>query len=192
MNNIKIFFMVFFLSMTLSTHAKPIFLGDSITYQIVNSYKKHRPVDAEYLVGSGLNNQFNFSWIEYAKTLDVSRYECVYLLLGTNDFIENNEIVNYRNKAIDLIRELKKKNRDIIWILPPTIRNERKNFLLNNTREAIKLAAVTEQITTIDMRETFGQHYMDSLNGRAIRTNDGIHITEYGADVFTQIHFINL
>ncbi|WP_446471525.1 DUF459 domain-containing protein [Xenorhabdus stockiae] len=183
---IGFFFILFFLIIN-SAYSKPIFLGDSITYQVAISYKKDRPVDAKYLVGSGLKNQLDFNWVDYAKTLKIRHYDCVYLVLGTNDFISKHEIFDYRNKAIHLIRELKKQNNYIIWVLPPTLREVKKNLMLGNTREAIQLAASAEQIATIDMRDALGQQYIGSLNGQAIRTNDGIHITEYGADLFVRL-----
>ncbi|MFV1191179.1 hypothetical protein QML34_28705, partial [Klebsiella pneumoniae] len=69
-----------------------------------------------------------------------------------------------------------------IWILPPTLKNIQKNKLLSNTREAIRQAARQNKIKTIDTRLSLGYQYTESINGMKVRTSDGIHITENGAD----------
>ncbi|WP_214069342.1 hypothetical protein [Photorhabdus hainanensis] len=49
------------------------------------------------------------------------------------------------------------------------------------------MAAIEKQIGTIDMRTALGQRYINSLNDRALRTGDGVHITEYGADLLVNL-----
>lgn len=163
-------------------HCKPIFLGDSLTYQLAVSYKEHSPVDAQYLVGSGLSNNKNLDWIEYARSVNVKNYDTVYIVLGTNDFISSNEINNYKEKAAILIRELKTKNKNIVWLIPPTLKDINKDQLLQNTRAAIYKASVQEGIKMIDMRSALGMRYTKDINGIQIRTDDGVHITKNGAD----------
>ncbi|MDR8295652.1 SGNH/GDSL hydrolase family protein, partial [Acinetobacter baumannii] len=85
----------------------------------------------------------------------------VYIVLGTNDFIQKSEIPDYQNKAFAFIRAIKKENSNIIWILPPTLKNIQKNKLLSNTREAIRQAARQNKIKTIDTRLSLGYQYTE-------------------------------
>lgn len=180
MNNIFVF--LFMLIVPQLGHCKPIFLGDSLTYQLATSYKNIAPVDAQYLVGSGLSNNQKLDWIEYIQTVDVQRYDTVYIVLGTNDFIQTNEISGYMYKASMFIKEIKKKNNNIIWLIPPTLQDSTKNELLQNTRAAIYKASTQEKIKILDMRESLGMRYTKIIDGVQIRTDDGIHITKKGAD----------
>ncbi|HEK2843872.1 TPA: hypothetical protein SMT83_003469 [Proteus mirabilis] len=175
--------------MPLLGHCKPIFLGDSLTYQLATSYKNIAPVDAQYLVGSGLSNNQKLDWIEYIKTVDIQKYDTVYIVLGTNDFIQTNEISGYMYKASIFIKEIKKKNNNIVWLIPPTLQDSSKNELLQNTRAAIYKASTQEKIKILDMRESLGMRYEKVIDGVQIRTDDGIHITRKGADyIIAQIN----
>ncbi|EOG1666779.1 hypothetical protein ACPW2B_003917, partial [Proteus mirabilis] len=102
--------------------------------------------------------------------------------LGTNDLIHQSDVQAYQQKAMRFINVIKSKNKNIVWLLPPTLKNEKKNALLNNTRLAIKNAAYQEGIRTLDMRNALGSDYRAIINGIQVRTNDGIHITKNGAD----------
>ncbi|MCS6748170.1 hypothetical protein NOM78_01345 [Proteus mirabilis] len=187
MNNIFVF--LFMLTVPLLGHCKPIFLGDSLTYQLATSYKNIAPVDAQYLVGSGLSNNQKLDWIEYIKTVDIQKYDTVYIVLGTNDFIQTNEISGYMYKASIFIKEIKKKNNNIVWLIPPTLQDSSKNELLQNTRAAIYKASTQEKIKILDMRESLGMRYEKVIDGVQIRTDDGIHITRKGADyIIAQIN----
>ncbi|WP_446676264.1 DUF459 domain-containing protein [Proteus mirabilis] len=81
-----------------------------------------------------------------------------------------------------LIQTIKKQNRQIVWLLPPTLKNKEKNNLLSNTRIAICEAARKNKIKTMDTRVSLGYQYSEFINGVKVRTSDGIHITENGAD----------
>lgn len=163
-------------------YSKPIFIGDSLTYQIALSYKKYHPVDVLYLEGSGLQSNKKLDWQSYIKTVPLEQYDTVYIVLGTNDFISKNEIINYKLKAKNLIHSIKNKNTSIVWLLPPELKNEYKNTLLKNTRDAIQYAGNEENIKIIDMRHSVGMRYIEHVNNIPIRTKDGIHLTKYGGD----------
>lgn len=162
---------------------KPLFIGDSLTYELAMSYKKIAPVDAKFLESTGLQSKQILNWQDYTQNIDFSLYDTVYIVLGTNDFIQKSEIPDYQNKASAFIRAIKKENSNIIWLLPPTLKNPTKNALLNNTRQAIQRASHKENIQTLDMRKPLGGTYKASVNGVHARTQDGVHITEKGADL---------
>lgn len=170
------------MALPLSGECKPIFIGDSLTYELAQSYKKNAPVDAKFLESTGLQSTKLLHWQEYIQTVNFSGYDTVYVVLGTNDMINPADIAGYQVKVQQFIRTIKKQNKNIVWLLPPTLKNSRNNDLLSNTRKAIQIAAMNEQIRTLDMRNALGQRYTASINGVQVRTQDGIHITKSGAD----------
>lgn len=184
---------IFFLLLTISLigNSKPLFIGDSLTYQIASSYKTHYPLDALYLEGSGLQSNKKLDWQSYIKTVPLENYDTVYIILGTNDLISKNEITNYQFKVKSFIRSIKNKNTSIIWLLPPELKNSRKNELLKNTRKVIQQVGNQENIKIIDMRRSLGMDYIEQINNVPIRTKDGIHITKQGGDKITQFLLIN-
>ncbi|WP_272664053.1 MULTISPECIES: DUF459 domain-containing protein [unclassified Providencia] len=162
--------------------SKPLFIGDSLTYELAMSYKERAPVDAKFLESTGLQSTKLLHWQNYIKKINFQQYDTVYIVLGTNDLIKQNDVAAYQVKAQLFIKEVKNKNKNIVWLLPPTLKNSQKNTLLNNTRLAIKNAAYQEGIRTLDMRSALGSDYTAVINGVQIRTNDGIHITKNGAN----------
>nr|WP_272517448.1 MULTISPECIES: GDSL-type esterase/lipase family protein [unclassified Providencia] len=165
-----------------------LFIGDSLTYQLALSYQKQLPVNARYLEGTGLYSTKLFDWSKYIRKINFGQYDKIYIVFGTNDLISKNEIYVYREKVQQFIRIIKQYNSNIVWVLPPTLQNKRKNALLKNTRIAIITAVYNENITMIDMQEILGTHYNDNINGIKVRTTDGVHITKEGADLI--INFI--
>ncbi|EOG1985267.1 MULTISPECIES: DUF459 domain-containing protein [Proteus] len=161
---------------------KPLFIGDSLTYELAMSYKERAPVDAKFLESTGLQSTKLLHWQNYIQKINFQQYDTVYIVLGTNDLIHQSDVQAYQQKAMRFINVIKSKNKNIVWLLPPTLKNEKKNALLNNTRLAIKNAAYQEGIRTLDMRNALGSDYRAIINGIQVRTNDGIHITKNGAD----------
>lgn len=160
-----------------------LFIGDSLTYQLALSYQKKFPVNARYLEGTGLYSTRLFDWSKYINKINFQQYDNIYIVFGTNDLIIQNEIPVYKRKVQEFIHDIKKHNNNIVWILPPALKNKRKNTLLKNTRMAIITAAYNENITMIDMQDILGTHYTDNINGIKVRTTDGVHITKEGADL---------
>ncbi|EFB70475.1 DUF459 domain-containing protein [Providencia rustigianii] len=173
------------LSLTLPVigQCKPLFIGDSLTYELAMSYKKIAPVDAKFLESTGLQSKQILNWQDHTQHIDFALYDTVYIVLGTNDLISKADIPQYQQKANAFIQAIKKQNGRIIWLLPPTLKNTEKNNLLSNTREAISRAASENQIKTMDTRLFLGYHYSMAINGVKVRTDDGIHITKNGADL---------
>ncbi|EGY9079815.1 hypothetical protein JI643_003857, partial [Salmonella enterica] len=79
------------------------------------------------------------------------------------------------------------KNIEITWILPPTVKNDRKNELIQHTKTAIKKGMKPIGIRTIDPDTVFGGDYREKVDNKAIRTADGVHITNYGADLIVDL-----
>ncbi|MEX9225567.1 GDSL-type esterase/lipase family protein [Providencia rettgeri] len=173
------------LSLTLPVigQCKPLFIGDSLTYELAMSYKKNAPVDAKFLESTGLQSKQILNWQDYTQNIDFSLYDTVYIVLGTNDLISKADIPEYQQKANRFIQTIKKQNEQIVWLLPPTLSNTEKNNLLSNTRTAIRQAAHKNKIKTMDTRVSLGYQYSEFINGVKVRTSDGIHITKNGADL---------
>ncbi|ENN8378703.1 hypothetical protein ACAX46_004169 [Providencia rettgeri] len=173
------------LSLTLPVigQCKPLFIGDSLTYELAMSYKKIAPVDAKFLESTGLQSKQILNWQDYTQNIDFSLYDKVYIVLGTNDLISKADISEYQQKANRFIQTIKKQNEQIVWLLPPTLSNTEKNNLLSNTRTAIRQAAHKNKIKTMDTRVSLGEQYSEFINGVKVRTFDGIHITKNGADL---------
>ncbi|MEQ4676777.1 SGNH/GDSL hydrolase family protein [Providencia vermicola] len=187
----KFIILLFTLIYSIMGHSKPLFIGDSLTYQIASSYKEYQPVDALYLEGSGLHSNKNLDWQSYVKTLPIGNYETIYIVLGTNDLIEENEIITYKTKVKIFIQSIKSKNTSIIWLLPPELKDRYKNNLLKNTRHAIQSVGSEENIKLLDMRNSLGMRYTQYINNVPIRTKDGIHITKQGGDRITKLILSN-
>lgn len=179
---LKTLCLLIIIAIPLAGQCKPLFMGDSLTYRLAISYQNYAAADAHYLEGTGLKSTKRLNWLNYTKQINFHHYDTVYIVLGTNDMISKNEISAYQKKAADLIQSVKQQNTRIIWILPPSLKDPRKNSLLANTREAIERAAEKERILTIDMRQSLGNHFYENINGVQIRTSDGIHLTAKGAD----------
>lgn len=167
-------------------YSKPLFIGDSLTCALAESYRKIAPVDAKFLESTGLQSNDLLDWPQYVRQSDFSGYDTVYIVLGTNDLIAERDIPSYTQKARRFIRAVKAQNRNIVWLLPPTLENSAKNTLLSHTRKAIQIAARSEHIRAADMRYALGNTYRDTVNGVKVRTADGIHITGHGADLIVR------
>ncbi|MEF0176472.1 GDSL-type esterase/lipase family protein [Morganella morganii] len=181
-HNLILALIFFIITLPVTGQCKPLFIGDSLTYELAVSYKNRAPVDARFLESTGLQSVKLLDWQNYIQEMNFRKYDTIYVVLGTNDLISERELNDYHKKARQFIRVIKKQNNNIVWLLPPTLENNRKNQMLDNTRAAIISAAAKEGIRTLDMRSALGEHYVSSLNGVRIRTNDGIHITSQGAN----------
>ena len=178
----KLLFTATIIALPLMGQCKPLFIGDSLTYELAMSYKERAPVDAKFLESTGLQSTKLLHWQNYIQQVNLKQYDTIYIVLGTNDLIHQSDIQAYQQKAVQFINVIKSKNKNIVWLLPPTLKNEKKNILLNNTRLAIKNATYQEGIRTLDMRNSLGSDYTAIVNGVQVRTNDGIHITKNGAN----------
>ncbi|MBP6082139.1 MAG: hypothetical protein KA732_12780 [Providencia sp.] len=163
------------------SYSKSVFIGDSLTYEIAKGYSTIEAVDARYKVGSGLAAKKVLDWQVYAEQFNFEDYDTVYVILGTNDHIQISDKEKYTSKVRHFIQTIKTTNQNVIWLLPPPLKDPAKNKLLDNTRQAIMTASQIEGINTLDTRTVLGETYRDAINGKQIRTKDGIHITPNGA-----------
>ncbi|MGJ0637214.1 GDSL-type esterase/lipase family protein [Xenorhabdus bovienii] len=188
------FILGFIVVFSLNVYSKPLFLGDSLTYQVANSYKKISHLDVRYMSGSGLLSNKIINWGDYIQKINYSNYNAIYIVLGTNDFITENKKEFYQFKVINFIRKIRaySDGKPIIWLLPPSLADQHKNHLLKNTRDAIVTACLHENVLTVDMRNALGMNYIEDFEGMSIRTKDGIHITEYGADRVVTLLFMSV
>lgn len=178
-------FAVGFLLISFSVSAKVLVIGDSLAYPIAESFKKILPTDGYFLENTGLNEQLSLNWSEYIQTLDLKKYSNVIISLGANDGITKNEIDNYQKKAVNVIKIIQAGNDGalVTWILPPVLKDSKKENAVSNVRSALNLACNASGITCFDPVDVMGAEFAMSVNGIPVRTKDGIHYTQQGADL---------
>ncbi|HCJ2819328.1 SGNH/GDSL hydrolase family protein [Klebsiella pneumoniae] len=178
-----------FCLLSFSAESKTLFFGDSLTYVIGNAYKKHNnDTDVVYNVGFSFisNHEYMFNYIDNS---NLNKYDKLFIVFGTNDFIHSGDVDNYSVLSILFISRIlhHNKNIEITWILPPIVKNDRKNELIQHTKTAIKKGMKPIGIRTIDPDIVFGGDYREKVDNKAIRTADGVHITNYGADLIVDL-----
>lgn len=186
MKKIRYLIIIFLMLIIISTfaNAKTLFVGDSLTQTIGNNYKiKHIDTDLNYVIGSGIENK-KTDWIKRINSIDINKYDSIIISIGTNDWGMYNE-KNYSQKIENFIKIINKKknNIKIIWILPPTIKNRKINNGVLNVKRVIKNKLSEYNIIFIDPNNIWGEKYRESIKNKKIRTNDGIHYTNYGAEL---------
>lgn len=171
--------------MPFSISAKVLVIGDSLAYPIAESFKDIMPTDGYFLENTGLNEQLSLNWIEYTQTLDLKNYSSIIISLGANDGITKKEIDNYQQKAVNVIKTIQANNEValITWVLPPVLKDSKKEKLVANVRNALNLACNASGITCFDPVDVMGAEFAMSVNGIPVRTKDGIHYTQRGADL---------
>lgn len=178
----KILIFLALIIMSNTSLSKSLFIGDSLTYSLASSFSKIEPVDAKFLESTGLKSDNILSWTDYIETMDLSNYDRIYIVLGINDMINENDETYYQDRVNIFITSLLNQNRNIIWLLPPVLKNVKHESMLLYTRTIIKAACIEHSVDFFDMRDVLGYNFMQTVNDRNIRTDDGIHITPYGAD----------
>ncbi|EBR0130697.1 SGNH/GDSL hydrolase family protein, partial [Salmonella enterica subsp. enterica serovar Ajiobo] len=91
----------------------------------------------------------------------------------------------FKQKATGLIRLLSDRNENalITWILPPVMKDERKEKSLRLTRIAINRACNATNAICFDPAVVIGSEYREGAGGVMVRSGDGIHFTKKGADL---------
>lgn len=168
-----------------SISAKVLVIGDSLAYPIAVSFKKVMPTDGYFLESSGLNEQLSLNWNDYINGLDLSDYSNVIISLGANDGISEKEIDNYQLKAVSVIKSIQGLNESasVTWVLPPVLKDSKKENAVHNVRGALNLACNASGITCFDPAVVIGAEFVMSVNGVPVRAKDGIHYTPQGADL---------
>ncbi|OZS72198.1 hypothetical protein CHI95_23135 [Providencia rettgeri] len=177
--------LMFMLYLPVFAFAKPLFIGDSLTYSLATSAKKYLPVEGIYKESTGLTDRSAVKWNEYVQTISFQDYETVVISLGANDGIGESQIVGYRHKATQFIRRIQQDNpsASVVWVLPPAMKNTVMENALKYTREAIRQAAEETRISLFDPKVALGEGYAREIRGVQVRTEDGIHYTHKGSDL---------
>lgn len=162
--------------------SKSLFIGDSLTYSLASSFSKIEPVDARFLESTGLKSDNILNWTDYIEKMDLSNYDRIYIVLGINDMITESVEEDYQDRVNTFITSILNKNKNIIWLLPPVLKNAKHESMLLHTRSIIKAACIEHSIDFFDMRDVLGYNFVQAVSDKNIRTDDGIHITPYGAD----------
>lgn len=184
MKKIGILFVTLLIIISTFANAKTLFVGDSLTQGIGDNYKiKHIDTDLNYVIGSGIENK-KIDWIKRINDIDINEYDNIIISIGTNDWGLYNE-KDYSQKIENFIKIINKKknNIKIIWILPPTIKNRKINNGVLKVKRVITNKLSEHNIIFIDPNNIWGEKYRESIQNKKIRTNDGIHYTNYGAEL---------
>ncbi|HEK1159551.1 TPA: hypothetical protein SMT61_003578 [Proteus mirabilis] len=182
---LKKLFLVCVFFIPLSVSAKVLIIGDSLAYPIAESFKNFLPTDGYFLENTGLNEQLSFNWAKYIQTLDLKNYNNIIISLGANDGITKAEIDNYQQKAVNVIKIIQTGNDGalVTWVLPPVLKDSKKENAVSNVRESLNLACNASGITCFDPAVVIGTEFVMSVNGVPVRAKDGIHYTPQGADL---------
>ncbi|WP_336432719.1 hypothetical protein [Providencia rettgeri] len=174
---------LFLMPFTIS--AKVLVIGDSLAFPIAESLKVIIPTDGFFLESTGLNDKSTLNWFDYILTLDVTRYDNVIISLGANDGIQGNDIDNYQQKAVMLIKHLQNVNEQalVTWVLPPVLEDTKKEIAVSNTRKALNHACNATGINCFDPAVVIGHEFSYQVNGVPVRSQDGIHYTPQGAEL---------
>ncbi|HFE3207828.1 TPA: GDSL-type esterase/lipase family protein [Providencia stuartii] len=173
---------LFLMPFTIS--AKALVIGDSLAFPIAESLKVIIPTDGFFLESTGLNDKSTLNWFDYIQSLDVTRYDNVIISLGANDGIQSNDIDSYQQKAVMLIKQLQNANEQalVTWVLPPVLKDAKKEMAVNNTRKALNHACNATGINCFDPAVAIGHEFSYQVNGVPVRSQDGIHYTSQGAE----------
>lgn len=159
-------------SSELYSNKETILIGDSLTYtyqQCTNDMKMY------YKVGTGIHY-----WNKKIKEIDLNNVSTVIVSIGTNDMIPSSYKGKYSSEVNKFTNYLNEKDIEVVWLLPVSLRDPKKNNLIRNTREAI--LSSTNISRFIHVEDILSDPFkMKDETNRKIRTADGIHITKYGA-----------
>lgn len=155
--------------------------------------------------GTGLSRPEIFNWIDYVKSLS-SSYEDIYIFLGTNDaqnFIIDKKIYTfggdewsqeYANRVSQLMSAACDKAKNVFWVGSLKMRSEtfdRKMATLNSIVKNVlkdkpscgKFISTYQWITE---KNTYVDHMMIEKKTQKVRMEDGIHLSYWGALLFSE------
>ena len=168
-----------------------LFLGDSIT----DFYDLEKYFPDEPVVNSGVGGNMTDDILEDMKNR-VYQYNPskVFLLIGTNDLQDGKtpeEIFDNIKKIVEGIKENRPKAKIYLESITPINHNFERNGAqdrqkedIEEINEKIKKYCVDENLTYIDLYSTLED---ENGNLRAEYTTEGLHLSEEGYDVVTEI-----
>lgn len=165
--------------MTFCSYSKSLFIGDSLTYSLAKGAKELDALEYYYLSRSGLQNGAFYDWLAFVQRMPVSSPDFIIVSLGANDGMSASAGHRYSQKIRHFISVLKTRYpaANIIWVLPPAMKNTQTENALVNTRRIILDTATTAGYVVFDPRPLTGYTWTYSVNGIVLRTADGIHYT---------------
>ncbi|HCD1134497.1 TPA: hypothetical protein JD648_RS17100 [Morganella morganii] len=187
----KYIFYLCMMFMSFDSSAKSIFIGDSLTLSLAKGAKELDVLEYYYLDRSGLINGAFYDWLAFVQRMPVSSPDIIIVSLGANDGISASASYRYNQKIRQFISVLKTRYpaANIIWVLPPAMKNTQTENALVNTRRIISETAIIAGYTVFDPRPLTGRTWTYSVNGIVLRTADGIHYTpEAGKLISEQIY----
>jgi hypothetical protein len=162
-------------------------------------------VDA-HKVSSGLSNTGYYNWpVTFHNLLEAHRPKVVLMMVGANDaqdiydgkrrqpFGTPDWQATYSNRVHTILKDASAHCTTVYWTLMPIVREPRFEKKMALVRQVIRDAAKEhgDTVRIIDPNERFMDstgRYVESarINGKskALRTDDGIHLTWAGAQVF--------
>lgn len=196
-----------------SENPKLLLLGDSmlksgLQMHLQTNFAKNHP-EVEIVVksqsGTGLSRPEVYDWVDYVKSLP-AEYETMLIFLGTNDaqnFIQNKNVINfgseewikeYAFRLRALIDESCQKAKKVYWVGSLRMRSEsfdRKMAILNSVaKKEIERKKSCGQYIGVTNWLSKNAKYADhlELNKKSvkIRMEDGIHLSYWGAQLFSQ------
>lgn len=183
--------LIYFIFLSPCSLADTLFIGDSLTLSLAKGAKEQDVLEYYYLDRSGLMNEAFYDWLAFVQRMPVSSPDFVIVSLGANDGMAASAGHRYSQKIRRFISVLKTRYpaANIIWVLPPAMKNTQTENALANTRRIISETAVIAGYTVFDPRPLTGRVWTYSVNGIVLRTADGIHYTpEAGKLISEQIY----
>ncbi|HAS8353756.1 TPA: hypothetical protein I7721_22060 [Vibrio vulnificus] len=174
-----------------SAYSKSLFIGDSLTLNLAKGAKEQDVLEYYYQDRSGLTNGAFYDWLAFVQRMPVSSPDLIIVSLGANDGMAASAATPYSQKIRQFISVLKTRYpaANIIWVLPPTMKNTQTENALVNTRRIISETSAMAGYTVFDPRPLTGRAWTYSVNGIVLRTADGIHYTpEAGKLISKQIY----
>lgn len=183
--------LIYFIFLSPCSLADTLFIRDSLTLSLAKGAKEQDVLEYYYLDRSGLMNEAFYDWLAFVQRMPVSSPDFVIVSLGANDGMAASAGHRYSQKIRRFISVLKTRypTANIIWVLPPAMKNTQTENALVNTRRIISETAVIAGYTVFDPRPLTGRVWTYSVNGIVLRTADGIHYTpEAGKLISEQIY----
>lgn len=193
--------------------AKFLLIGDSILKSGLQMHFQTRltkkfpesEIEIKSQSGTGLSRPEVYNWLSYIENLK-SDYEQVFIFLGTNDaqnILQNNKILSFGTKEWEkeyssrlrgLINQACLKAKRVFWIGALKMKSEsfdKKMNILNTIarNEILNLKGCAEFVNVsqwITEKNKFAEHLMVDKKSVKVRMPDGIHLSYWGALLFSK------
>lgn len=172
--------------------------GQNFAERLAESGKVSTYVDSR--PSSGLVNTKFFDWNKQAKSI-TAKYEpeLFFFIIGTNDasIVKSNpedyESL-YIEKLVELTDNLSTSGQPIYFILAPNMKDPTLNKNVVKLNKVIKMFASSNSYEVIDSGDVLSpkEVFTKSIDGKTIRTNDGVHITNEGGDILSKFIYSSI